>query len=91
MILFGGAAGAVAGAAASAVMELFQAVTFGFGAAFGIAVWIYADNLLLWALRLAKAPTSYPLPVHAYALASHVVYGLALEAARLLVRPMLPP
>ena len=70
--------------------DLAPIVTLGFGTLFGIAVWILLDNLMLWALGLAKRPTAYPLSAHAYALASHVVYGAAVEAVRQLVRPLFP-
>lgn len=73
-----------------ALADVAPVVTFGLGSLFGIAVWIYADNLLLWALGLAKRPTAYPLSTHAYAFASHVVYGVAVETVRQLVRPVLP-
>lgn len=73
-----------------ALADVAPVVTLGLGSLFGIAVWIYADNLLLWALGLAKRPTAYPLSTHAYAFASHVVYGVAVEAVRQLLRPVLP-
>lgn len=69
-----------------ALADMIPAVTAGSGAIFGVAVWIYADNLLLWAVGLAKRPTAYPASTHAYALASHVVYGLAVEAVRRLIK-----
>ena len=73
-----------------ALAEVAPVVTLGFGSLFGVAVWAFADNLLLWAIGLAKRPTAYPLSAHAYSLASHVVYGVAVEAVRQLVRPVLP-
>jgi len=73
-----------------ALAEVAPVVTLGFGSLFGVAVWVFADNLLLWAIGLSKRPTAYPLSTHVYSLASHVVYGVAVEAVRQLVRPVLP-
>jgi len=40
-------------------------------------------------LGLKKPPTEYPLSEHAYALASHLVYGLTTEMVRGAVRNVL--
>lgn len=82
--------GAVSAIAYGAIADIAPAVTLGLGSLFGIAVWIGADNLLLWALGLAKRPTAYPVSTHGYSFASHVVYGVVVEAVRQLVRPVLP-
>lgn len=79
---FGAATGAIYGAAA----ELASQVTAGAGAPFGAAVWLAADEGLVPALGLSKSPTDYPLSTHAYALASHFVYGLTTELVRRVVR-----
>jgi putative membrane protein len=82
--------GAGNGVLYGALADVLPVVTSGFGSLFGVAVWIYADNLLLWATGLATRPTDYPVSTHAYALASHLVYGIAVEAVRQVARPPLP-
>jgi hypothetical protein len=69
-----------------AVAELAPEVTAGAGLPFGAAFWLVADETAVPLLGLSKAPTEYPLSVHAYALASHFVYGLTTEAVRRVVR-----
>ena len=64
------------------LVALFPLANAGFGLAFGFALWLVADELMLWGLRMAKRPTAYPLSIHVYALAAHLVYGASLEAAR---------
>ena len=78
----GGAAGAVYGAAA----ELAPEVTVGAGLPFGTAVWLVIDEGAVPLLGLSKRPTEYPLSTHAYALASHFVYGLTTEIVRRVLR-----
>jgi len=46
-----------------------------FGALFGAALWLGSDEMLLWALGIAKRPTAYPFAVHASALVAHMIYG----------------
>ncbi|HEX6183620.1 MAG TPA: DUF1440 domain-containing protein [Pyrinomonadaceae bacterium] len=69
-----------------AVAELAPEVTAGAGLPFGAAFWLVADETAVPLLGLSKAPTEYPLSTHAYALASHFVYGLTAEAVRRTVR-----
>ncbi len=80
--VFGITTGAWYGAAA----EVIPAVTAGAGLPFGAFVWLTADEGVVPALGLSKAPSEYPLSIHAYALASHFVYGLTTEMARKAVR-----
>lgn len=47
---------------------------------YGVALWAVSDELLLWALGIAKAPTAYPPKIHLQALAAHCVYGTAVGA-----------
>jgi hypothetical protein len=75
---FGVATGGLYGAAA----EMLPAATAGAGLPFGAAVWLVADELVVPALGLSKPPTEYPPSTHAYALASHLVYGLTTEIVR---------
>jgi hypothetical protein len=69
-----------------AVAEVAPEVTAGAGLPFGAAFWLVADETAVPLLGLSKAPTEYPLSTHAYALASHFVYGLTAEAVRRTVR-----
>jgi hypothetical protein len=79
---FGVATGALYGAMA----EILPDITIGAGLPFGAFVWVTADEGAVPALGLSKAPTEYPLSTHAYALASHFVYGLTAEIVRREVR-----
>lgn len=74
--------GAVYGAAA----ELAPFVKVGAGAVYGASIWVVADEGLVPALGLSKSAEEYPLSIHAYALASHFVYGLTTELVRRAVR-----
>jgi uncharacterized membrane protein YagU involved in acid resistance len=47
------------------------------GLAFGAAVWLLSDDVLLPAFKLAAWPQHYPVKNHVYALAAHAVYGAA--------------
>ena len=80
------AMGATSGAIYGAMAELAPLATVGAGLPFGAAVWLVADEAALPALGLSKSPTEVPLSKHAYALASHFVYGLTTEVVRRAVR-----
>lgn len=80
------AMGAASGAIYGAMAELVPPVTFGAGLPFGTAVWLLADEAAVPALGLSKSPAEVPLSDHAYALASHFVYGLTTELVRRAVR-----
>jgi len=80
------AMGATSGAIYGVVSELMPFTTVGAGLPFGAAVWLIADDVAVPALGLSKSPTEYPLSTHAYALASHLVYGLTTELVRGAVR-----
>jgi uncharacterized membrane protein YagU involved in acid resistance len=82
---FGTLTGALYGAAA----ELAPATSALRGLAFGTAVWLAADEITVPALHLAKPPGEVPPSKHAYALASHFVYGLTADAVRRWVRDTL--
>jgi uncharacterized membrane protein YagU involved in acid resistance len=79
---YGTSMAALYGAAA----EFAPGVTAGAGAPFGATVWVTADEGVVPLLGLSKKPTEYPLSIHAYALASHLVYGLTVEVVRRAVR-----
>jgi hypothetical protein len=82
---FGTASGALYGALAEVVPQ----VTTAGGIPFGAAFWLLADEVSVPLLGLSKGPTAYPLSTHAYALASHLVYGATAELSRRAVRQML--
>ena len=66
--------------------EVYPQITVGNGAGFGAALWLAADEMVTPALGLSKAPTEYPASIHAYALGSHVAYGLTTEVVRRYIR-----
>jgi hypothetical protein len=76
------AMGAVSGAAYAAVAARLALATKGFGLLFGVVLWLVADEVAVPVMGLSKGPWEYPASSHAYALASHLVYGATLEAAR---------
>jgi hypothetical protein len=79
---FGAGSGAIYGAMA----EVVPAATVCEGTAFGAAVWLIADEGVVPAIGLSRKPTDYPLSIHAYSFASHMVYGLTAELVRRAVR-----
>ena len=80
------AMGVTSGAMYGALAEVMPSATKADGVPFGVAVWAIADEAVVPALGLSKPGTEYPLSTHAYALASHVVYGLTTEFVRRNVR-----
>jgi putative membrane protein len=68
------------------VAEVVPEVTAGAGLPFGVAFWLVVDEGAVPLLGLSKGPMEYPLSTHAYALASHFVYGLTAELVRRSVR-----
>ncbi|MFL6210779.1 MAG: DUF1440 domain-containing protein [Pyrinomonadaceae bacterium] len=83
------AMGVTSGAIYGVAAELWPVSTTGLGLPFGAAVWAGADEGLVPALGLSRSPAEYPLTVHAYAFASHLVYGLTTEVVRRAVRAAL--
>jgi hypothetical protein len=81
--------GTVSGGLYGALAELTPQVTRGAGLPFGAAFWLVADEVAVPLLGLSKAPTEYPPSTHAYALASHLVYGVTAEISRRAVRQVL--
>ena len=80
------AMGATSGAIYGVAAEFTPSATAGGGLPFGAAVWAIADEGLVPALGLSKSASEYPLSVHAYAFASHLVFGLSAEVVRRAVR-----
>jgi putative membrane protein len=80
------AVGTTAGAVYGVAAEYEPDVTNLAGIPFGAAFWMVVDEGALPLLGLAKGPTAYPISTHAYALASHLVFGLTAEVVRSTVR-----
>ena len=80
------AVGTTAGAVYGIAAEYEPDVTTLAGIPFGATFWVVVDEGALSLLGLAKSPTAYPLSTHAYALASHLVFGLTAEVVRSTVR-----
>ena len=81
--------GTVTGGLYGAVAEIAPEITTTGGLPFGAAFWLVADEIAVPLLGLSKGPAEYPPSTHAYALASHLVYGLTAEAIRRTVRSAL--
>jgi uncharacterized membrane protein YagU involved in acid resistance len=79
---FGAAAGGLYGAAVEKEPKVKSAA----GLPFGAGLWMAADNLAVPALGFSELPTKFPLSAHAYALSSHLVYGLTTEILRKMIR-----
>jgi len=78
---FGGAVGAIYGAAAA---QRHQITAWG-GVPFGATLWLVADEIGVPAAGLSRAPTEYPLSNHLSAFAAHLVYGATTETVRKLL------
>ncbi|HEX8000963.1 MAG TPA: CbtA family protein [Pyrinomonadaceae bacterium] len=78
--------GAMMGAVYGVVAEFAPQVSVGAGLPFGAVFWVAADEVAVPLLGLAEKPDKYPLSTHAYALCSHLVYGLTAEAVRRTLR-----
>jgi hypothetical protein len=81
--------GTLTGGLYGALAEVSPQVTMGAGLPFGAAFWLAADEVAVPILGLSKGPTEYPPSTHAYALASHLVYGMTAELSRRALRQML--
>jgi hypothetical protein len=85
-VAFHYAMGATSGALYGAVAEAVPEVDAGAGLPFGAAVWLIADEGIVPAVGLSKSPAEYPLSIHVYSFASHLVFGLTTELVRRAVR-----
>ena len=72
-----------------AAAEIVPQVTAAAGLPYGGLIWLGADEGVVPALGLSKSPGEYPVSTHAYALASHLVYGATTEGVRRAVRSIL--
>jgi type IV secretory pathway TrbD component len=78
--------GASSAAVYGVLAEVAPTVTICNGVGFGIGVWLLADEVAVPAAGLSKHPKEIPLTRHAYALASHLIYGWITETVRQAVR-----
>jgi len=81
--------GAVSAAVYGVCAEVAPIVTVGDGVGFGTGLWLLADEVAVPAAGLSKPAREIPLMTHAYALASHLVYGWITETVRRAVRRVL--
>ena len=80
------ATGAGIGAVYGFVAEILPPARMFNGLLMGAVVWWVADNMAVPAQKLGKKPEQVPPSKHAYALASHLVYGFTTELVRSVVR-----
>jgi hypothetical protein len=59
------------------------------GLAFGAALWLLSDELLVPLFRFSRPPARYPATTHAKGLATHLVYGVATDAGWRIARAAL--
>ena len=78
--------GATIGAIYGFVAEVLPPARMFNGLLMGAIVWWTADNMAVPAQGLGKKPEQTPPSRHAYALASHLVYGFTTEFVRSMVR-----
>jgi hypothetical protein len=78
--------GATVGAIYGFVAEILPPARMFNGLLMGAVVWWTDDNMAVPAKGLGKKPEQTPPSKHAYALASHLVYGFTTELVRSLVR-----
>ncbi len=76
--VFGGATGAIYGAAA----EFAPIVTAGYGAAFGVVLQLFTHETLVPAAGLDVPASRQPAREHLSEFFSHICYGVSTEAAR---------
>lgn len=81
--------GALTGAAYGALAEYYPAATAREGASFGIALATLTHETALPAMGLSARPEDQTTREHTSEMATHVVYGMATETVRRVVRKML--
>jgi putative membrane protein len=81
--------GMLMGGLYGAASEKLPALSKDMGLAYATALFVGADEIAVPALGLGSSPVETPLPKHAYALASHWVYGVTTDLVRRGVRSAL--
>lgn len=76
------ATGLALGGAYGVAAVIEPRVTVGAGLPYGAAVAVVLDEALVPAVGLSGPPWASPASTHAYALASHLVFGLTVEVVR---------
>lgn len=76
------ALGTLLGAVYGALAECSSVVEAGGGTAYGVAVWLTADEAAVPLFGLSGRPTETPVSGHVNALASHLIFGVATHAVR---------
>ncbi|GGE76015.1 DUF1440 domain-containing protein [Sphingomonas prati] len=74
--------GAMLGAGYAVMAEYEPRAAAGAGAGFGVTTAIVMDEAAVPAAGLSDAPWTFPLGTHAYALVSHLVFGMTVDAVR---------
>lgn len=74
--------GALLGGLYGGVGTAFPQARTGLGAPFGAAVWAVADETLVPAAGLSEPSSKSPPSTHLYSLASHLVFGVVLDATQ---------
>jgi hypothetical protein len=77
--------GALLGTVYGAAVELRPAAGAGFGTGYGAAVSLFVDELAMPALGFTPPAPEVPALAHLRGFVSHLVFGAALEGARLLL------
>lgn len=78
--------GSLVGAVYGSVAEVAPGVTAGYGVVFGIVVLLLTHESALPLLGLDKPPTQQPLREQSSEVATHALYGFAVEAVRRFLR-----
>jgi uncharacterized membrane protein YagU involved in acid resistance len=74
--------GGLMGAAYGALAPVTPIASFGGGAAYGSALWFFADEIGVPAAGLSGPPSETAIKGHVKAWASHLVYGLVADLTR---------
>jgi putative membrane protein len=74
--------GTLLGAVYGVLAETVPEAAAGYGAAYGSAVWLGADEIAVPVFGLSGPPTQTPVIGHVQALAAHVVYGVTTDLTR---------
>ena len=74
--------GTLVGAAYGAFAGKASLARAGYGAAYGTAVWLAADEVAVPAFGLSKASQERPVSSHVQEMAAHVVYGITTDLVR---------
>lgn len=85
------ATGAIIGGAYGVIGGHFPGLLAARGLLFGAGVWLLADELAVPALQLAPPPTEAEAKDHALGLASHLVFGAALDLTRRWTNGLISP